>query len=439
MNMKQIIKHYTAMASLLAFGLILGACYGIDETQKEWTSKGEKIYVGKLDSLKVRSGMNRVEIVGNTHYLRTATKCEVTYGETSLSFNIDDIVSDDGKARMLIENLEGGSYYFDVATFDKEENSSIHTSVYGVAYGSNDVLKETPKRIANIIPKPNGSVDLEWNDADVTYYTVSWEDADGIMHELKIEDSPEYTNIPSWKKGGKITVNSYVQKSTSDLDMLTLDPIDYAFPEKIAESIPRFGLGSAMDLGAFNDWDMYGAFTIEMRLRYNELAPRDQCVISCEAEPARGFMLRSSGNVLQYYLGENWWNGGTCCSLTIGEWIDVAITYKENNSMALYINGAMVSSRGCGRIADTPMHLQVGTSPCYSDRYMRGDIQHLSIWRDAKTAEQIKADVDAGYGFTGKEDGLKAYWPMTVNYGAEVEDVTGKHTATFKNVTWNAK
>lgn len=438
--MKQIFKHNMTLAAVFSSALLLGGCYGIGDTQKEWTSKGETIYVGKLDSLKVRSGMRRVEIVGNTKYLRTATLCEVKYGESSLHFNIEDIIASDGKAHMLIENLDGGSYYFDVATFDKEGHSSVRTTVYGVAYGDKDILKETPKRISNFIPKPNGSIDLEWNEAEATYFTLFWESADGKVNEMRIDDSPAVTNLKSWKKGGRVEVRSYIQKSTADLDMLTLEPIEYAFPEKVIESIPRFGLGSTMNLGYFNDWDMYDSFTIEMRLRYSELVGGDQCVISAEAKPACGFMLRSSGNALQYYLGQGNWNGGTCYSpLVIGEWIDVAITYKANDHMALYVNGELMNHRGCGRISNTSMPLQVGTSPCYNGRYMRGDVQHLSIWKDVRTAEQIKADVNAGYGFTGEEDGLKAYWPMTVNYGAEVEDVTGKHTAVFKNVNWNQK
>lgn len=428
------------LAGLSILSLAMAGCYSIDDTQKEWTDKGEKIYVGKIDSMYVRSGMNRVEIVGNSKYLRTAVRCTVKYDETTLEYNLSDVIQSDGKVRMMIDGLEGGSYYFDVLTYDADGNTSVPSRVYGVAYGEMDIMSAAPKRVTGLIIKPNGSIDVTWNSAEVTYYTVSWEDEDGKMQEMTIEDSPEITNLKSWKKGGKISVQSFIQNNEDDLDMITLNPLEYAFPEDIEEAIPRFGRGSAMNLGSANTWDLYDEFTMEMRVRYSELAAGDQCVISCEAKPANGMMLRGSGNRLQFYVGDGRWRGITAGDeLVIGQWYDLAITYKANVGIELYIDGVFKGSASCGRMQNTTMNLQVGTSPCYRDRYMRGDVQHVSIWKNVRTAEQIKADVEQGYGFSGDEEGLKGYWPMTVNFGNEVEDQTGTRVATYSNVVWNKK
>lgn len=439
--MAKDMKHLqTLIAGLSCLSLTISGCYGIEDTQKEWTDKGEKTYVGKIDSLKVRSGMNRVEIVGNTKYLRTATECSVNYDDKTVTFKIPDIIGDDGKARMLIDGLDGGSYYFDVTTYDNAGNKSITTQVYGVAYGINDVLKETPKRITSFVPKYDGSVDVEWNKASSTYYKLIWEDEDGVMQEMDIEDSPQKTNIKSWKKGGSVSVQTFIMKNKSDLDCLALEPLGYTFPTEIEESIPRFGNGSYMNLGAYSDWDLGEEFTIELRARYTELAGGDQCVISCESGgPAAGMMLRSSGSALQFYIGDGGWSGISFSPLATGVWYDIAITYKANAGIALYVNGELKATGWCGKMNTPTSRLQVGTSPYYSSRYMRGDIQHVSIWRDVKSAEQIKSDVEQGYGFKGNEDGLKAYWPLTVNWGDQLPDQTGKHTAEFKNVMWNKK
>lgn len=435
--MKRIIE---LIAGLTFLSVAVAGCYGIDDTQKEWTSKGEKIYVGKLDSLKVRSGVNRVEIIGDTRYLRSATECTVSYDDTTVVFSVSEIIGDDGKARMLIDNLEGGSYYFDVMTYDAAGNKSIPSQVYGVAYGLKDILKETPKRITTFIPKYDGSVDVEWNEASSTFYRLTWENADGIIETMDIYDSPAKTNLRSWKKGGKVTVQTFIKKSKEDLDFLTLEPVEYAFPTEIEESIPRFGKDSYMNLGPYSDWDMGDTFTIELRARYTELAPGDQCIISCEsANPSAGMMLRGSGSKLQFYVGDGGWRGVSFSPLSVGVWYDIAITYQANVGIALYVNGELKSTGKCGRMNTPTSRLQVGTSPYYSSRYMRGDVQHVTIWRDVRTAEQIKADVEQGYNFTGAEDGLKAYWPMTVNWGDQLPDQTGKHVAEFANVTWIKK
>ena len=89
MKLKNIIVKGVLFISVAA---AMWSCYDITDTQKEWLDKGEKIYVGKIDSMYVRSGMNRVEIVGNSKYLRTAVRCEVTYNNEKLDLDRKSVV-----------------------------------------------------------------------------------------------------------------------------------------------------------------------------------------------------------------------------------------------------------------------------------------------------------------------------------------------------------
>ena len=65
---------------------------------------------------------------------------------------------------------------------------------------------------------------------------------------------------------------------------------------------------------------------------------------------------------------------------------------------------------------------------------MRGDIQHVSIWEDARTADEVASDVECS--FTGTEEGLTAYWPLTLNVGTEITDETGSYVAAMTDVAW---
>lgn len=432
----------TMIIGILCLGAMsIYGCYSLDHTQKEWIGDGEEtIYLGRLDSLYVRSGMNRVEIVGGTKYLRTATTCKVEFDDTSLIYKVSDIVQSDGTARVMVNDLSGGSYYFKVTMFDEDGNKSVPSKVYGRAYGKTDLLLESPRRIISVIPKPDGSMDLNWSSNSSTYVILKYEDADGNLVTQRIDDDPDVTNIASWKKGGTITATTYILKNEDDLDILELVPFKTSFPAEIQLSIPRFGQGSWMNMGNSNDYDITQSFTVEIRARYTELVNGDQCIISCENKPSSGFMLRSSGNRVQFYIGSGsaGWQGVASGAIETGVWYDFAITYKANDQICLYVNGQLVSSRACAAMAASSVALQAGTSPIYNNRYMRGDIQHISIWSQVKTEAEIGADIERGYGFNGTEEGLKAYWPLTVNYGNAIEDVTGNHTATFANVTWNS-
>jgi hypothetical protein len=422
-----------------AGALGMNGCYSLEHTQKEWVGDGEEtIYLGRLDSLYTRSGMNRVEIVGDTRYLRTATICQVSYDDTVLTYKVADIVNNDGTASILVDNLEGGSYYFTVTMLDDEGNKSVPSTVFGQAYGETDLLLETPRRIVDISPKPDGSVVLTWNSASSTYVILTYQDADGNTQTIKLDDDPATTTIDSWMLGGLITATTYIQKNEDDLDMLELETLEYYFPSEIQEAIPRFNLGSAMNMGSSSSYGLKPTFTVELRIRFTELVSGAQNIISCDASGCVGFIFRNDASRIEFYIGSTaGWQGISYSAVETGTWYDIAFSYESNGYMRLYVNGTEVSSRTCAIMNDSPNAIQAGASPQYSDRYMRGDIQHISIWNIVRTAEQIQADYEQGYNFEGTEEGLEAYWPMTVNYGSPLEDKTGKHSATFTNITWN--
>ena len=434
MKLKNIIVKGVLFISVAA---AMWSCYDITDTQKEWLDKGEKIYVGKIDSMYVRSGMNRVEIVGNSKYLRTAVRCEVTYNNEKLDFAISDIVKDNGKVSIIIDNLAKGMYYFDVTTFDNDGNSSITTEVFGTVYGEEDLLTETPRRISAMTELWDGSLEIKWNDTQVDYFIVTYEDKDGKMQTMRIEGDVETTNIKSWKRNGKIQVSTYILKNKNDLDYLALIPVEYAFPEGLKEAIPRFNAGSKMYLGPISAWGLDEMFTMEIMARYTEFAGGDQCLISWECG-AGGMMLRSSGSNLQFYISDtSWgWRMAGQTGLSLNEWYHFAITFKKGHAIELYVNGRLIGSNSCNGISRNDNAIfQIGTSPQYSNRYMRGDIRHVVIWDVVRTAEQIQSDMN--HEFSLEEEGLKAYWPLTVNYGSSFPDLTGNWIAEFSNVTWN--
>lgn len=214
-----------------------------------------------------------------------------------------------------------------------------------------------------------------------------------------------------------------------------LDDAIAAFQANIVKAgIPHFGLGSKMNLGPAADWNLDEAFTFEMRVRFSEFVSGDQNVISCEGGSGGG-MIRNNGNQLQFYINNGGWCGGTVFTMELDTWYHIAATYQADGNMCFYVDGKLVREvKGCGTMVSPTVDLQLGTAPSYTDRYMRGDIQDVSIWDDVRTADEVKSDVACG--FTGEEEGLMAYWPLNLNVGTEITDVTGEHVASMTEVTW---
>ena len=171
-----------------------------------------------------------------------------------------------------------------------------------------------------------------------------------------------------------------------------------------------------------------------MQIRFDQFATGDQNVISCE-QGKGAIMIRNNGANLQFYVNDGGWKGGTCCTIELNKWYHITATYKANDKMHFYLDGRLVKSFACGKaIVEPTCNLQLGTAPSYSNRYMRGNIQHVSIWADVRTEAEAAADVACD--FSGTEEGLKAYWPLTLNVGSEITDMTGRHVAKMTDVKW---
>lgn len=220
---------------------------------------------------------------------------------------------------------------------------------------------------------------------------------------------------------------------TNALSILN-EAIDAFFANKVKAGIPLFGVGSKMNLGTVGKWGFEESFSVACRVKYKEFAGGDQNVISCENGNS-GWMMRSSGNVVQFYINDGGWAGCQTSALELNRWYHITATYQKNSGIALYVDGKKVGSSPCGTIKlNASSDLQAGTAPSYSDRYMRGYIQNLSLWKDVRTEQEVATDVNCA--FTGKEEGLNAYWPLMLNLGTTITDLTGQHTVNLVDVIW---
>lgn len=229
--------------------------------------------------------------------------------------------------------------------------------------------------------------------------------------------------------------NSCSDEAYSNAVSTLKSSVDIFYANIVKAGIPYFSLGAKMNLGPCGDWNLDAGFTFECRVNYTEFASGVQNIISCEGGSG-GWMLRASGSVVQFYINDaGGWNGCVTPELELNRWYHIAVSYKPGGEIVLYLDGKKVGSSPCTILSFTPTtDLQIGTSPSYADRYMRGYIQDVSLWQDVRTEQEVVADTHCD--FSGTEEGLNAYWPLNLNLGAEIKDVTDNHVAVMTNLTW---
>lgn len=226
------------IAGCLLAGSVFQACSDITDMQREWLDRGETPYVGKLDSLKFRGGLNRVQMEGLLTYSRSATNGVITWNDQTVEFQMDDIMQGD-TARLLIDNLTEGTYRFFVQTFDKDGNKSLKEECYGYVYGDEYKMSQSPKFISEMKPDPDKML-LIWNISDdAVKVLLSYENRAGQMISLALPGTVKETAIVDWKQGGKIETLTYTLPEKNAIDTFVLDPTIQAFPTDVEYDVDK--------------------------------------------------------------------------------------------------------------------------------------------------------------------------------------------------------
>jgi hypothetical protein len=145
------MKHIKGRWLLVATLALLAACSKMDDTYKNFLNGGEIIYTGKVDSLKVFPGKNRVLLSWYLISDPKITKCRVYWNQRGDSTEV--AVKRTGGTdtiRLLLDKLPENIYTFQVYTYDNAGHSSVKEEAIGNAYGDAYLatLSNRPVRIA---------------------------------------------------------------------------------------------------------------------------------------------------------------------------------------------------------------------------------------------------------------------------------------------------
>ncbi|AXP81479.1 hypothetical protein CJ739_2406 [Mariniflexile rhizosphaerae] len=129
-------KFYLQGAALLIMLISVVACTTMDEGYNKFLKGGEISYTGKIDSLEIFSGKNRVKVKGLFISDPKITECRVFWNSGADSIVVP-IARTEGVDTLdiIINDLEENIYSFDVRTYDALGNKSISVSEIGTSYG----------------------------------------------------------------------------------------------------------------------------------------------------------------------------------------------------------------------------------------------------------------------------------------------------------------
>jgi len=184
--------------------LLVYSCRKMDE-YKEFTKDGEISYTGKMDSVVVFSGDERVFVKGLLRADPKITNCRIYWnnGHDSVDIPIEKSGRTDTIKKFipLSENL----YNFIIYTYDALGNKSIPVYATGKVYG--DLYKKSinNRLILSAIANADNDVTVTWRPIDKTLGAfatdVSYTDNNGKNKHVQVDVNAETAVLTNYKEG----------------------------------------------------------------------------------------------------------------------------------------------------------------------------------------------------------------------------------------------
>lgn len=218
--------------------IFFSSCDNMEDVHREYADKDEHIYLGKVDSLKAFSGLNRVKL---TWYISSDPKID----STVIYWNMknDSIIKpfhrttpSVQKDSIIIEDISEGTHLFECRNINENNESSLYSSVTGISWGDNFISNLSPRIPTLLKFNPNTSiytVDLSstFKEDGIVYSQVKYTNKEGENINLTINKESKTVEMNKFPINTKFMLRSVFFFPEDGIDSLYTDYISYDMPE----------------------------------------------------------------------------------------------------------------------------------------------------------------------------------------------------------------
>lgn len=213
-----------------AIVIIISACSKIDDYKEKYMAGGSIIYSGKMDSVMIFSGRNRVKLTGLFTSDPNIVKYRVFTNSRQDSVEVQvKRTSGVDTANLIIPNLSEGTQSFEIRTYDAAGNSSVPVFVTANVYGANYQSSLVNRGVADASLQNDGSARISWadvsGDAGVINMEVNYTDTAGMVHDTIFPSVAAglVTNLPAIKLGSTFSYKTAFLPNPTAIDTFYTD------------------------------------------------------------------------------------------------------------------------------------------------------------------------------------------------------------------------
>lgn len=228
----KMIKYLPCFFLVLA-GACISSCTKEDD-YKEMTKEGEIYYPGKADSVAAHGGNKRIKLQVHLGNDPLVTRVKAFWNNNSDSAVVN-VVKTTGKdiVDLLINNLNQGTYSFDVYTYTAENAKSIVKKVTGMVYGDNYLKVLSNRTIKTIGYSLDGkNLVIDWNSAldGEKSIELKYTDEAGATKILIVPGGALKTELSGYKSDTKLRYRSVFLPEPEAIDEFSVDYTEVGIP-----------------------------------------------------------------------------------------------------------------------------------------------------------------------------------------------------------------
>jgi hypothetical protein len=215
---------YTALSLVALVVIGLTSCRKMDDYLK-YTNGKDLLYTGKVDSVRVLSGKNRVVVTGLLVSDPNITKVKI-YWNTKADSIVMDIKRSAGVDSLNVPiSLPEGTYNFEIITYDNAGHSSVKVLASGNSYGAafQESLINRPIKLAEKTGN-DVSVDLYNGDDTSPFTRITYTGTDNKQHVLNVNNETNKVLLKDFKSQTKFKYQSYFLPDTMSIDTFLTEP-----------------------------------------------------------------------------------------------------------------------------------------------------------------------------------------------------------------------
>ncbi|WP_316816697.1 DUF4998 domain-containing protein [Pedobacter nyackensis] len=230
------IKSKTLIISFVTFLVVsmLTSCdKGMYDVSGEFYHRGEELYLGVVDSVKVVPGYNKAKLSWEIKADPRITKTVIYWNKRKDSTVVNVVRESNGRTPMEIElkNLEEKDYIFELIAKNDNGLFSLPKQTAVSVFGDVYIKNLRNRTIASITRQQNGDLTIVWNpiaSSSISYTTLKYEGIEGAQ-EVKVVNTDTQTILKGLKAGSQIKVSTAFLPAGA-LDILNaLDEVVYTF------------------------------------------------------------------------------------------------------------------------------------------------------------------------------------------------------------------